>query len=249
MWSTNVAYHQRGATVRPIIPTRASEITITDSNYVVGTLRQFWEELPLLLICALIVSIAGMPMVWIALHGAVLPALLAGVVLLAPLWGALCYVAGRNTLGCKPHLGDFLSAWLHFYARSCLLALVPALVITLVLVSLPLLVAGAPILGYSGVIVQAIILCALGLLMVHAFPLLALFDLPLRQVWLYSLALVLRWPGVTIGLVSLAFLLGLAARYVGLAALPLVPLVFVPFNASATLMLAKRVKDAASDGH
>jgi hypothetical protein len=230
--------------MRPVIPARASDISITDSNYVLGTLRQLWEELPLLLICALIVSIAGVPIVWAALNGAVLPALLTAVLLLAPLWTACCYAAGRNALGFKPHLADFLSAWWHYYGRSCLLALVPAAITTLVLLSLPLLVAGAPVLAYAGVIVQAIVLLLLILLMLHAFPLLACFDLPLRQVLAYSLSLLLRWPGVAVGLASLLFLLGLATRFIGLAALPLIPLLFAPFNAGATLMLAKRIKDA-----
>jgi hypothetical protein len=55
---------------------------------------------------------------------------------------------------------------------------------------------------------------------------------------------VLHWPGMAIGLGSLVFLLGVAARYIGLAALTLIPLVFVPFNVGAALMLTKRVKDA-----
>jgi hypothetical protein len=229
--------------LRPIVAARASEIAINDGNYVPGSLRQLWEELPLLLICSLVVSIVALLVGWIASHDAVLPALAAGVVILAPLWTALCYVAGRNALGYKPHPADFLSAWLHFYGRSCLLALVPALLFTLVMLSLPLLIGGAPAVAYTGVVVQAIVLFALVLLMLHAFPLLAIFDLRLRQVWSYSLALLLRWPGVAIGLFSLLFLLSLAARYISLVALPLIPLVFVPFNAGATLMLAKRVKD------
>jgi hypothetical protein len=168
--------------MRPIAAARAAEITITDNNYVASTLRQIWDEMPLLLLSALIVSLVGVPVAWIALNGAIWLALLAAVLLLAPLWNACCYVAGRNALQYHPHAADFLSAWLHYYGRSCLLALVPALGVTLVLLSLKLLGGSAPAPAYAGVIIQASLLFALILLLVHAFPLLAVFDLPLCQV-------------------------------------------------------------------
>jgi uncharacterized membrane protein YesL len=230
--------------MRPIAPITASEITVRDADYVRVTLAQLWEELPILIAGGILLALLAMPAAWLAANGMAPPAAALGVALVAPLYTALCYLAGRNAVGDKPRLSGMWSALAHYYTRSCLLMLPLAALLAAARMTLPLLGAALPILVITGIALQAIAALVACLLAIHAFPLLALFDLPLRQVWLYSLALVMRRPLVAVGLLSMIVLLACAADALGPGAWPLVPAVFVPFSVNATLMLTKQIKDA-----
>ena len=235
--------------MRPIVPIRAAEIPVRDATLVPATLRQLWEEMPVLLAGALLLDVAAGPSLLIAaISGHVPLACLVALFTVVPVWASYCYLAGRNAVQCKPYLGDMLGAFLHYYRRSVLVGLPLAILLPLVLVTIRWLGMGLPLFVTAGIALQALALLAIGLLLIHALPLLAGFDLSVREAWLYSLALVLRWPLVGTGLLSMIFLLMLAARAIGLGAWLVLPLLFVPFQVNATLMLVQKVKNLEADG-
>lgn len=228
-----------------IVAVRAAEISVDDENYVRCTLTQLWEELPLLLCGTLFVALAALPSLLLLGNTRLIPlASLAAALTAAPAWTAYCYLAGRNAVQRKPRLSDFPGALIHYYVRSCLLAIPLALLSTALLATLPGLTGSTPLLAVSGIVFQMLSLLILFLLGIYAFPLLALFDLSLRQAWTNSLILLLRWPLVATGLGSMVFLLALGARAIGPGAWAILPLILTPFAVNATLMLTKCVLDS-----
>jgi hypothetical protein len=229
--------------MRTIQPIRASQIPVEDANYVRVTLDQMWQELPALVVGSLLLALACALPLLLALAGLWLPAVLLVALATLPVWTAYCYLLGRNAAGFKPYLGDMLSAARHYYGRSCLLG-IPALVLGTALGHLwPLLPPDPPLGVVAGLTVQALLLLGVAMLLVHALPLLALFDLTLGQVWSDSVVLVLAWPLAAIGLLSMLFLLTLAARPLSPGSWLVVPLIFVPFQVNATLMLVRKIME------
>ncbi len=223
--------------MRPITKVQVELVPTSEADYVSSTFRQSWEELPILLIASLPL---GLAIALLLSYRSVLLVSVASVFALVPAWGALCYVVGRILMQSKPHLADLLSAFLHYYYRECLLALPLGALIVALSIALPCLAVAPPIPVISGITLQVLAFLATLMLLTHAVPLLALFDLSLREAWLYSAALLVRWPMVSIGLLSMAFLLALVAYWVGPACWLILPLTFVPFQVNATLMLTKR---------
>jgi len=225
-----------------IIPIRASQISLEGTNYVKRTLKDLWEELPLLVLGSLLMDLAAVPAVLILFLTRNVPlASVIGLLTIMPAWVGYCYTIGRNAVGFKLHFGDLLSASLHYYGRSSLLGIPSVILLLAVMITLPWLSKDLPMLVVIGIALQAIALLFSCLLLIHALPLLACFDLSLRQALVNSLILVMRWPIIAVGLLSLSFLLTLAARAIGLGTWLILPLLFAPFEVNATLMLSKRV--------
>jgi len=231
--------------LRPVTPIQAVQIPVADANYVKHTLVQLWDELPLLLVGALLVDLLAVPAALVFVLTGNVPLVSAvSLFTVIPAWSGFCYMVGRNAAQFKPYLGDFLSAFLHYYWRSCLLGIPLAILLPAVLVTLPWLAKSPPTLVVTGITLQVIALLVVCMLLSHALPLLACFDLPLRQVAANSLVLVLRWPWVGLGLLSMAFLLALAARWLGFGVWLILPVLFAPFEVNATLMLTKRALES-----
>ncbi|MCE7984295.1 MAG: hypothetical protein DYG89_24235 [Caldilinea sp. CFX5] len=231
-------------TIHPITPLRTAEISIDDATYVGATLAQLWEEMPLLLLGSLLVAGSIAPGWWLVVTGGVVaPACIGGIFVCAPLWTAYCYLVGRHAVGYKAHLRDLGRAFVHYYRRALVIAIPVAILAILVHIALPVAVQAGSVLVVAGVTVQVIALCGVILLTLHALPLLALFDLPLRQVWAVSLALVVRWPLVALGLAAMAFLGGSLARLLGLGVWLILPLILTPFVVNATLLLTRQLVD------
>jgi len=231
--------------MRPVVPARASDIPVRDASYVRVTLAQMWDEAPLFLVGGLLVDLSAVPAILIFLLIGHIPlATVVGLLAVVPAWAGYCYMIGRNALQFKPYLGDFLSAVLHYYGRSCLLGIPFVVLLPMVLITLPWLAGNPPPLVVTGITLQVIALLVVCMLLSHALPLLACFDLPLRQVAANSLVLVLRWPWVGLGLLSMAFLLALAARWLGFGVWLILPVLFAPFEVNATLMVTKRALEA-----
>lgn len=231
--------------MHPVTPIRVSQILVDGNTYVKRTATQLWGEMPLLLAGALVVDLsAAFPILLFRITGNVPLACAVGLFTCLPAWTGYCYTVGRNTAQFKPRLGDLLSAFFHYYGRSCVLGIPLVILLPAALITLPWLAGSPPLLVVTGITIQVLALLFSCLLLVHAFPLLACFDLSLRQVWANSLILVMRWPLVAVSLLSMAFLLTLAARTFGLGTWLILPLLFAPFEVNAALMLTKQVVGA-----
>jgi len=227
--------------MRGITPIRASEIQIEDAHYVPETVRSIWEELPRMLAGAILVDLALIAFSWTLAAGAVPLACGLLVAIVVPSWSAYAHIVARNLVGFKPDLGSMLRAVPHFYCRSVLLGLPLALFLMALLLLRSNLNAEFSVTTIAMVTMLIVSGALLAALLMYGVAMLAAFDLTLREAWSYSFALVIRWPPVAIGLLSMAFLLMLAAKAIGIGAWIALPALLTPFQVSATLVLAKRV--------
>jgi len=228
--------------MKNIEPLRASDILATDKTYVKQVLTQLWEELPLLLAGGLLVDLVAVPGVLVLLATTNLPLVAVIFALTAiPAWAGYCYMVSRNAAGFKPRLPDLLRGSVHYYWRSIVLGLPVAAMVPLVALSYSWLAQDPPVLVVTGITLQIIALFMETLWLLHALPLLAGFDLSLKQAATNSLILVLRRPFVAIGLMSMAGLLTLGARALGIGGWLMLPVLWVPFEVNATLMLANQM--------
>jgi hypothetical protein len=225
----------------PIEPIDASDINLDASRYFGQTLALIWEGLATWLGGALMLGIAALPALFLWLSSDfLLPPLVAAWLAVGPMWTGLCYVVARQALQYPVPLTHVLRAAARYYWRSLLLGLPLMLVLLLLLTTLPVLASEPPLIVSVGIgfqLVTFVVLCLLG---VFAFPLLAVFDLTLRQAWVNSLVLFVRWPAAAIGLLGLLGLLVVAGLWFGAVAWLLTPILFGPFAVTASLILAKR---------
>lgn len=227
--------------MRPLVPIRESEIAVTDGNFVHETWQQNWQELALLLIGSVVIVAAASPAVFFLMVGMGWLALLWLSIAAIPLLAGYSYQIGRNAVGYKPRFSDLFRGAYVYAGRSIVIGLPMGILAAMVVAMLPVLAQSPPPIIVAGLMLNCAALFVVTLLTTHALPLLALFDLPLRDAWRYSLVLVIRWPYVSFGLAALLVLLLFAMRWLGLGIGLIAPLLFVPIAVNATLMLAKRV--------
>ncbi len=224
-----------------LTPIRIPDILVRERTYASFTLRLLWSEAPLLLLGAVGLGVASVPawFIWVNLGHVPVVSLLA---LLGPMpvWTALCYPLGRAATGRPARFGDFGKALWLGYARVLLAGLPFLTALNLWVAATSLLAAQPPLWVAAGVTANFGVAVALGMATLFALPTLVLFDLPAPRAWLYGLALAFRWPLVSLGLLALAFLLGLGARALGLAGWVLWPMALLPFNVTAVLLLMRR---------
>ena len=224
-----------------LTPIRLVEIPVRDGTYARFTLQLIWQEAPLLLWGALALVVSGVPAWFVWMNTGQVP--VASLLLLLgpiPVWTALCYPVGRAATGRIAHFHDAGKALWLGYVRILAAALPPLVVINLWMATSALATLDPPLWVIAGVTANLGVAVVLTLVTLITLPILILFDLPLPRAWMYGLALTFRWPIVSLGLLALAFLLSLAARAVGPAGWVLMPMVLLPFNVTAVLLLMRR---------
>ena len=92
----------------------------------------------------------------------------------------------------------------------------------------------------AGVVANLGVTLVLAVVTLHALTMQVLFDLPVQRSLQYGLALTLRWPTVSFGLLALTWLLILGARLAGGATWLLIPALLQPFVVTASLLLCLR---------
>ncbi len=222
-------------------PIRLAEIPFRDRTYAWFTLQLVWQEALLLLLGALALMLSGVPAWFVWVNTGQVPVtsllLLLGPI---PVWTAFCYPLGRAATGRVAHLHDAGKALWLGYVRVLATALPPLVAINLWVATSALTAPDPPLLVVAGVTAHLGVAVMLTLVTLITLPVLILFDLPLPRAWMYGLALTFRWPIVSLGLLALAFLLSLAARVLGPAGWVLMPMVLLPFNVTAVLLLMRR---------
>ena len=214
-----------------------------DGRFLGNTILHIWENLATSLGGTLLLGLAILPAFLFSVASEnILLAALAVLLLVVPAWTGFCYMTGRGVLQYPPRLSDMLAAAVHYYWRSLGLGLPVVLVAVILLITVPWLTGppAPPVPVVAGILLQLATLVVLCLLSVFSFPLLALYDLSLRQTWTYSLLLAVRWPIAGIGLLALWVLQILLGLWVSPTMWLFLPMVFGPFAVNASLILARR---------
>lgn len=224
-----------------LTPLRIQEIQVSEGNYGRFTLGLIWQEAPLLLAASLAVILTGVPAWFIWVNTAQAPA--ASLLLLLgpiPVWTAFCYPLGRSAAGRTGGIYEAARALWAGYPRALATALPSLVVANMGLAAAQVAAGEAPLLVVAGATATLAVAGILTLVTLVALPTLLFFDLTPVRAWMYGLALTFRWPVVSLGLLALAFLLGLAARAVGPVAWAVLPMLLLPFNVTAVLLLFRR---------
>ena len=218
-----------------------SEIPVRDNTYARFTLQLIWQEDGLLLLWSLALLLSGVPAWSVWENSGQVP--VASLLLLLgpfPVWTALCYPLGRAATGRVTHFYDVLKTLWLGYARVLAAALLTLVVVNLWVAASVLVSLNPPLLVLAGVTANLGVAIVLTLVTLIILPTFILFDLSLPRAWKYGMVLTIRWPIVSLGLLALAFLLSLAARTLGPAGWVLMPMVLLPFNVTAELLLMRR---------
>jgi uncharacterized membrane protein YesL len=221
-------------------PIKVADISLDEATYVRVTVVQIWDEMAVLLCGSLLVALSVVPtvlLIWWTGYGP-WPAI--GLFTLAPAWVACCFMIGRATIYGRASLNDFVAAFLQYFWRSCLLALPIIVLLVMVSVGLPALTEAPPFLCTVGIVFQLLALFILVTVFSFAVPILSIFQVTLFQAWSFGLVLVLRNPLVALGLIAMAILLVTAANALGLGIWLIIPLIIIPFEVNATLMLVRK---------
>ena len=225
----------------PIVsPIKVAEIWLVEANYLRGTVVQIWEHMAILLCGSLLVALSVLPMILMVLLTGYSTMLATCLFTLAPAWVACCYMTGRTTIYSKSTLGDFLAALVHYYWRSCVLAIPIVILVVMLRISFPFLNSVPTLIFTVGIVFQILALFIAFCVFIFAAPILGLFQVNVFHAMAYGLVLMLRSPLMAIGLVSMAFLLGMLANVLGAGMWLIIPLIFIPFEVNTTLMLVRK---------
>jgi hypothetical protein len=177
--------------------------------------RIVWSELPLMAAINLLLGLGGAAVAATAVSVVLLAPLVAAF-LLGPVWLGAVATCDRLLAGETPGIGDFFAEVRRRARTGIALAVVPAVVATVLLGSLALLHAadGARWMLIP-IAVDVLVLAILGCGCITVFPLAVATELRGRERWIVGLALAGRRLTATLGIAAAVILLALAARYAG----------------------------------
>ena len=237
--------------MRSVTPITMSDIDVEDGNYLRRVFEQTWQELPLLMLAALLLAVICLPAALLLVLGLPMLAGLAALLGAVPAWTAYCHLAGRVAVQRSTSLSAMPAAFGALYRRSIVLA-APLLALTYLFAAARADSGGAGddvslVILTAATAVQFVVLLCAGGVTLQALALLAVFDLPLRSAASNSLLILLAKPWVVLGLVGLAYLLAAAALPLGPSGWLLALVVYALFQVNATLMVSKQLFDAHRD--
>lgn len=234
-----------------LVPIRLEDVHIEERTYVRFTTELIWSEALRLTAQGLLLTTSVLPTWWVMMNSGPVPvAALLAWLLPVPLWMAFNYPVGRAATGRTTPWPDVLRTVVTRYPRALLTSLPLLLALNLWVAAANLAGSNPPLFVTAGVVANLGVTMVLAVVTLHALTVQVLFDLPVRRALQYSLALTLRWPTVSFGLLALTWLLTLGARLAGGATWLLIPALLQPFAVTATLLLCLRGQrlEAEADG-
>jgi uncharacterized membrane protein YesL len=205
-------------------------LPLNRQSYVRLTLRQMWDGLPLVAVGGFVFSLCCLPALSLFILNLPLPAILAGVVSIAPAWAALLALEADILQDKKTGLTTLLRALPTYADRSMKLGLLAAFPLAVGFLTLPLLAAPeTPPVVWLGLAADALGLLLLLTLFIYAFPLLVLYDLDVGPALRNSLILASRYLAHTLGLLSLGGLFLLGGLYLNSGLLFILPAIWGMF--------------------
>lgn len=228
---------------------QASGPELTPQNYVRVTARQLWDELPALTLGCVLFSVSWIPAFLLALVGLWSTALVAGVMITAPGWGALLAYEGRVLEGRRATPWHMLRAWWALWTRSALLGavtLIPALIAEWTVLAMAQSTP-PPWVGVSLVLDVATLLI-LVMLNLYTFPLISVYGADLYTALRSALLLASRHIWNTLGLLSMGVLFGMAIAYINSGLMFVLPAVWGVFLINNCRMLVSQELQRSADG-
>lgn len=223
------------------VPVRLEDVHIDERTYVRFTAELIWSEALRLTTQALLLITSVLPVWWVMVNSGHVPAAsLLAWLLPVPLWMAFSYPVGRAATGRSTPWRDVLRMFLTRYPQTLLTSLPLLLALNLWVAAANLQGSNPPLFVTAGVVANLGVTMVLAVVTLHALTVQTLFELPVRRALQYGLALTLRWPTVSFGLLALTWLLTLGARLAGGATWLLIPALLQPFAVTATLLLCLR---------
>ena len=223
------------------MPIRLANVHIDERTYVRFTAALIWSEALRLAVQALFLTASGLPVWWVLRNSGHVPvAALLAWLLPVPLWMAFSYPVGRAATGRATPWLDVLRTFFTRYPQALFTSLPLVLALNLWVAAANLQGSNPPLFVTAGIFANLGVTLVLAVVTLHALTVQVLFDLPVRRSLQYGLALTLRWPIVSFGLLALTWLLTLGARLAGGAAWLLIPALLQPFAVTATLLLCLR---------
>jgi uncharacterized membrane protein YesL len=184
-------------------------------TYVRLTATSWWENLPLVVLAGAVFSLLCVPAVVLLWLGPLLPAIIVGALTIAPGWTALLAQEIDMVEGRKTNISVMLRAFPRFWLRSAGLGLLATLPVFAALLTLPALAQPEiPLVVWMGLAADGFALLLIGSLSIYAYPLLVLHDVNLRDGLRNAFIFAGRYVGNTLGLLSMAVLLGFATAYI-----------------------------------
>ena len=189
----------------------------------------------------LLLGVAAGPTWWVMTNSGHVPvASLLAWLLTVPLWSALSYPVGRAATGRTTNGRVILQLLVVHWRSALLIGLPPVTGFGLWVAVANLQRAEPPLPVAVGMAVQLGVTAVLAVVTVHALAVRVLFNLPTGRSLRYGLALALRWPLATVGLIAGVWLLALAARAAGEVSWLLLPGLTHPCAVAVTVLLCRR---------
>lgn len=203
---------------------------LNHSNYVQLTVSYLWDNSPRVLAAALVFSLLCLPASLVLMLGLFLPALVAGVVIVAPAWAALLAQEADIVHDARPSFAAMFRALPRFWARSVGLGLLACLPLLAALLTLPMLSRPeVPLIVWFGLFADGLGLLLLAALYLYAFPLLVLHDVSVGTALRNGLILASHHINNTFGLLGMGILFAFATIYLSSGLLFILPAVWGMF--------------------
>jgi uncharacterized membrane protein YesL len=205
-------------------------LPLNQRTYVRLTVKCLWDNLPLVLLAGGIFSLLCAPMVLLLILGLFAPAIMIGMLTIAPAWAALLAQESEIARGVKTSIRTMASALPRFWARSTGLGFLFWLqgiiaLLTLAMLSRPEV---SPVV-WLGLAADMLGLLLLTVLYLYTFPLLVQHDMTLWMALRNAFILASRHLNNTLGLLGMGILFALAILYLSSGLLLFLPAVWGMF--------------------
>lgn len=219
-------------------------LSLNQHTYVRLTVRQIWDNLPLVLLAGLVFSLLCLPAFALFVLDLIFPAIIVGVLTIAPAWAALLAQEAEILQGIKTNLGVMFKALPRYWGRSVKLGLLATFPVLAALFTLPgLAQPDVPSVVWVGLAADAFGLLLLATLFLYAFPLLVLYDVDVRTALQNAFILASRHIVNTFGLLSLGVLTFLGAVYLSSGLLFVLPAIWGMFMVNNCQLVIKIEED------
>lgn len=213
---------------------------LKEENYVKKVIIDIWDNLPLLIVVDVVFIVFCTPWFIFMLAGLNMLSLWS-IVLAAPAFAGVMYLAGKIAKGETCKMKDLFFGVCRFFRRALMVGIITVLLLFISIQTFRIITAN-PEQKWLMIpwIFQLSCLIFLGVLHAYIFPVMTLYDTNLKTVFTTSLKLVAKYKMPTIGIISLMILMALTARLIWIGLILVFPAILAVFMSNLTLLLARK---------